>query len=572
MWCGARSDDRRIAWLGVMVICFGIVLSVTRPIVNGDLGWHLALGRYISEAGSIPDTEIFTHTAKGAPMVAHEWLSQVAMYQVVDAWGFLGVRWLCAALASIVVLILFAWLRRDGVPPALALLGTLAYVAIAQGRFQVRPHMFHLAIFIALYGYLFIHRPKLRPRELVGIIFATAVWLNIHSAGLIFPALVGLYVAVEFLQQLTGWRQPEPSDLGEGKMQRLAVLAIGVSVASLITPHHFQLFPYVLESFEVNTRSSEWNPITSDSNRRAHTQYSIEAFWIVGGLTWLMALATVRRVSSSLLAVVLTLSFMPLLAQRHLSFYFAPVLFSFGELARWLRVKSAGRPRAVVQSAVSMAALVTVLVATTRVLNYPNDLDWIGRYPSSSHNFSEQVFPIGAVHFLNRVQLESRLYHPTRWGGYIEWETHGRYPSFSDGRWITIGNRIMQDSLSIEVRGASTFSKLEEYGIDLLLVPRGWMEETILWEQGWLTLFENITAGVYLRKAPETRADLERVREYYVFEDVPFDPVLGFDEQIAYQWNRSWARRFRVQRTHLDQFRMSTSTVVRHGGNRIKGW
>jgi hypothetical protein len=556
----------------VLVICFGVLFSVTRPISNGDLGWHLSLGRYISENGSIPNTEIFTHTAKGAPMVAHEWLSQLAMYQTEVAWGVLGVRWLCAVLASIVVLILFAWLRRDGVPTALALLGTLAYVAVAQGRFQVRPHMFHLAIFIALYGYLFIHRPKLRPLELVGISFATAVWLNLHSAGLIFPALVVLYVAVEFLQQLTGWRQPEPSDLGEGKKRRLAILALVVVVASLITPHRVQLIPYVLKSFEVNTTSSEWLPITSYWSRRDFMQYSVEAFWIVGGLTWLVALVSIRRVSGSLLAVVIALSLMPLTAQRHVSVYFAPVLFSFGELARWLRGMPAGRSSATVRGAVSAAALTTVLLLATPLLNLPRDLEWIGRYPSSAHNFSAHVFPIGAVDFLNRVQLESRLYHPARWGGYIEWETHGRYPTFSDGRWVTIGKRIMRDGYGIEVRAAETSSKLEEYGINLLLVPRGWMDETIRGKQGWLTLFENITAGVYLRNVPETRSDLMRVREYYVFEGVPFDPALGFDEYLAYRWNKNWAKRLGVERTHFEQFRMSETAVVRRGGNRINGW
>ena len=505
-------------------------------------------------------------------MVAHEWLSQLAMYQAVEAWGVLGVRWLCAVLASVVVLALFAWLRRDGVPPALALLGTLAYVAVAQGRFQVRPHMFHLLIFIALYGYLFVHRPKLRPRELIGIIFATTVWLNIHSAGLIFPALVVLYVAVECLQQLFGWRQPESSDLGEGKWQRLAILALGVVAASLITPHQFRVFPYVMESIEVNTASSEWLPITSFWDRRERMQFSVEAFWLIGGLTWLVALGSIRRVSSSLLAVVLALSFMPLTAQRHLSVYFAPVLFSFGELARWLRRQPAGRTRAAVQGTISVAALITVLVMTPQLLNFPRDLEWIGRYPSSSHNFSDHVFPVGAVDFLNKVRLESRLYHPARWGGYIEWETHGSYPTFSDGRWVTIGKKIMSDGYGIEVRAASTFSKLDEYGINLLLVPRGWTEEATGWKRGWLTLFENVNAGVYLRNTPETRSDLERVREYYVFEGVPFDPVFGFDEHIAYKWNNGWARRFRVERTHLDQFRMSETTVIRSGGNRVNGW
>ena len=102
------------------------------------------------KAGAIPDTEVLTHTAAGVPMVAHEWLSQSLMYGASTMWGVLGTRWLLATLASAAALLLFVWLRRAGVRPALSLLGTLVFILVAQGRFQPRPHMFHILFLVFL--------------------------------------------------------------------------------------------------------------------------------------------------------------------------------------------------------------------------------------------------------------------------------------------------------------------------------------------------------------------------------------------------------------------------------------
>ena len=97
--CAAWAGNRYVAWLGLVLVCLVMTSKMMRPVINPDFGWHLAMGRYIAETGSIPDHEVFTHTAAGAPMVAHEWLSQLISFLVAQNFGVLGVRWLHAALA-----------------------------------------------------------------------------------------------------------------------------------------------------------------------------------------------------------------------------------------------------------------------------------------------------------------------------------------------------------------------------------------------------------------------------------------------------------------------------------------
>ena len=114
--------------------------------------------------------------------------------------------------------------------------------------------------------------------------------------------------------------------------------------------------------------------------------------------------------------------------------------------------------------------------------------------------------------------------------------------------------------------------KLDEYGIDLMLLPRGWMTQELRKERGWLTLFENVNAGLYLRRGPGTEADIERVQRYYDQRGIPFDSELGFEERRAFEANRAWANGFAIRRTHYQQFRMSFRLLQRGRVRRVKGW
>ena len=135
-----------------------------------------------------------------------------------------------------------------------------------------------------------------------------------------------------------------------------------------------------------------------------------------------------------------------------------------------------------------------------------------------------------------------------------------------------LGEKVIRDDQLISYRLPKAFEKLDQYGIDLMLLPRGWMTPKLRKERRWLTLFENVNAGLYLRRGPDTEADLERVQGYYDRWGVPFDSELGFEERLAFEANRDWANRFAIRRTHYYQFRMSSRQLQRSRVRGAKGW
>ena len=98
------------------------------------------------------------------------------------------------------------------------------------------------------------------------------------------------------------------------------------------------------------------------------------------------------------------------------------------------------------------------------------------------------------------------------------------------------------------------------------------MNEDLRKEGKWLPLFENVNAGLYLRRHPDTKADLERVRAYYGRRGIPFDSERGFEERRVFEANKRWANRFGIRRIHYDQFRLSFRQLQRGGGRPVEGW
>jgi hypothetical protein len=285
------------------------------------------------------------------------------------------------------------------------------------------------------------------------------------------------------------------------------------------------------------------------------TPFAVEGFWLLLALTGVMALLTLRRRSLAETAVVGFLAVLPLNGERFVAVYYAPVLFVFGTIAALLRDRS----RRAIAPVVSLAAAVLVVASAYYVMNYKGEL---GRYQqrlTRAWDFQPATFPIGAVRFMGEVDLTGKLFNQSDWGGYVLQEFYTKYPIFIDGRWVEVGKDVFEASSAINNLRPNAFDLLDQYDIDLILMPREWMPKQRITERKWLPLFENFNAGVYVRNTPKNAVNLERAAEYYARFGVPFSTETGFSERAANEANKTWASDFRVERQHL---RMRTANMV----------
>ncbi len=81
---GTRSTDDDLA-PGLLFIALAALACMT-PAQN-DTFWHLRSGQYMWQTGSFLVTEPFSHSAYGATLNNHWWLSQVVFYLTYSLGG-----------------------------------------------------------------------------------------------------------------------------------------------------------------------------------------------------------------------------------------------------------------------------------------------------------------------------------------------------------------------------------------------------------------------------------------------------------------------------------------------------
>jgi len=523
--------------------------AMLTPVDNGDIAWHLALGRWMAEHGAVPHAEPFTYTAAGAPMVAHEWLIQRIYWAIVESGGTNALRCAHAAAGAAFVAVLYAIVRGSGSSRPLALVALVVAMVGASARFQVRPHVLNLLVGAALYGLAFVARPRLSALQIGGFALATAVWANTHSASVLFPALVAGYaIADAFDRRVLGRGVAMRDALGGGDPRRVAALALASGAALFATPHHFELIPYVLESARINAQLSlEWLSILRYANDPS-ARVLIAGFAIALTAGIAAALARLRRGAPlAPLVVALGCAAAPLRTMRFTWLAFAPLALAAGEATRGI-ARATERTRAL--ASVGAFALACAAIP---LLFWPAE-GLARRFGSVRPEtfFARSSFPTATTGLLDELAragtpLEGRLFARAEWGGYLTLVLNGRYPIFADGRWPEIGESIVRAGHVIATGRSGALDLADDFALDLLLVEREWMEgapavERARRDASWLRVFAAYNSELWARRDATGEPQRATLAAYYAAQGVPFDPERGFDPRAARDAKPAWAR------------------------------
>ncbi len=118
------------------------LLAGLRTVMDYDLGWQMATGRWVAQHRQIPSTDVFSYTAQGQP-----WIYPVGAGLLFYAAYLVGkyalLTWLGAA-ACVGTVALLIW-RRSAIAAALAILAIPVIVL----RTGPRAEMFTVVLFAA---------------------------------------------------------------------------------------------------------------------------------------------------------------------------------------------------------------------------------------------------------------------------------------------------------------------------------------------------------------------------------------------------------------------------------------
>lgn len=253
---GRRTETRpsleTIHFLLSCLLVFAFFAGFDASLRDGDTSWHLATGEWILNHRTIPVTDPFSYTFRGAQWTAHEWLSEVVMYVAWSLAGWPGLLLLFAVTLTAIFARLGLWFRRwISFPAVLVPLGICFSAVLAHA--MARPHVFGWLMLVLWLSALLDARgrgeaPKLRTTLLM------TLWANLHGSFLIGLALVGA-VALEALFAASRERRMHTFKVWTG-------FGLVSTLAALATPHGIEgfLFPLKVSGMAVLPYIGEWAP------------------------------------------------------------------------------------------------------------------------------------------------------------------------------------------------------------------------------------------------------------------------------------------------------------------------
>jgi hypothetical protein len=472
------------------VLFLGLFAMAARNVSDPDLWWHLKTGQFIVEHKSVPHTDPFSYTRAGEPWVAHEWLTEVLLYELerTAGWGGLIVVFAAALAAAFYLLYL-----RCGAHTYVAGVATLCAAFSTMPVWGVRPQV--LSLLLTALWLLILERSERAPKLLWWTLPLTLLWVNLHAGFALGLALSGLFLAGEWLEGALG-----SSPQNARRHLRIAsfILVLDLLIVPL-NPNGLRLFWYPIETLRSSAMQNyiaEWA-----SPNFHHAEYWPFLLMVLGAiaiLSWSPMQVRPRDLLLSLVSLyagLCSIRLMPL-------FVLIAVPLISKQLGTCFRKKSETWPGSSVQPKPSPVAgrslLNGVIIVAMAVFAGVHIAQVIQRQPQAEM----QHFPAGAVTFLQSHPPTGPIFNHYDWGGYMIWKLYPSTRVFIDGRADLYGEQMLRHFADTYQFKGAWRQALQSWDIDEVLVPADSALATGLRSApDWTVLYEDAQA-VVLRSAP----------------------------------------------------------------------
>ncbi|MFN8177388.1 MAG: hypothetical protein U0167_05640 [bacterium] len=431
------ATARRLGTLAAVAAAALAASVALHPVLEPDLFWHLASGRWILQHRAIPRVDVFSYPTMGREWVNLQWLFDVL---AARAWVWGGpdalVLGKAAALAGVAALLVAAGRAAGAGPAAACFAAGLAVLAGAE-RTTERPEIVTYVALATLSWVIERARRGGGRRALAAMPVLVAVWINLHSLAFLGAAALLLHavLAASEARLPERWRSAPPSP---HLARDLTLAGLASAIALLANPWGVRAWTFPLTLFRrIGTGPDVFGRILEFvSPLRDPGDPALRFFWVLVAVTVACSLARPTRPALARFGGVLPFLALALLARRNAPLFAiaaaAPLAASVSEIARSVaaRLGEASERRLAIASAVGVPMIVLgVAIAVLRgaspgLLGLPRE---------RGLGVEAGIFPEECLAALDRLGLEGRLFHDLDFGGYVAWRDPGR-ATFIDGR------------------------------------------------------------------------------------------------------------------------------------------
>jgi len=451
-----------------------------------DTYWHIAAGRWIIEHATIPVHDPFSHTMLGSPWTAHEWLSEVILALVYQAFSWAGVIALTAAAFAGAIAILTRFLLKDFEPVHALIFAALAVMMTAP-HLLARPHVLAMPLLV-LWTAQLVRGAEQGRAPSFWLLPIMTLWANLHGGFTLGLALT-LFFAVEGVLHA---RQKNETF----QAVKSWALFVGLSlISALLTPHGIK---GILFTLQILSGSYALDHIGEWQSPSFHGIQPLE-IWLLAGLA--VALHQGLRFPFMRLILLLGLLHLALKHGRNIELIglLTPLFLAVPLARQWQKRAEAGRQLAKVDlffqslakpashrtAAVTMAGLGLITLLSVQ-LNSPVP--------------KEEISPTGALQAVRKAHLTGPVLNEYRFGGYL---IYAGIPPFIDGRADMYGDDFMKEYIeSVDLTTSDGLQKLlQKHHIEWTLLPPRIAAVALLDHlPEWHRLYADKVAVVHVRK------------------------------------------------------------------------
>lgn len=479
------------------LIFIAIVVADSTRLADPDLWGHVRFGQDVLAQRRLIFYDQYSYSAPGHLWLNHEWLTEVLMGAIYNAFGTVGLN-LMKFACSAATIIFLALAMEETESPALVQFAILIAASVPLAtHLQFRPQIFTFALMSSLLAIL--SRYNYRGRAPVWLaIPILVVWANLHGGFIMGVAALGTFTAVVFAQDLS---------LGRGMRRTMWLLAITAAstIATLATPYGvgtWQAVIHALQNPHTRTAIVDWLSLPDSlllhwrQGRVAGVAGKILALAMFAalGVTFIQ---TPRGGDIALISIAALMIAAAFLAVRNLPL---AVIATVTPLARHTalvleaRRERLGLPMAHAKDRSPTINQLMVAVAAFELLILT------GLF--SKKMAASDPYPAGAISYMKEHHLSGNILADFQWGEYVIWHMPPASKVFIDGRYDTVyPPKVIDDYLAFthgEVVGKEI---LVNYPHDFVLVGQknDPAYKLVIAQPGWKQIYRDDSCVLFAR-------------------------------------------------------------------------
>ncbi len=441
---------------GLLVLAAGLAAAFVvclGPIYNPDLAWHLAVGREIARARSVPRADFLSWTMAGRPWVDSEWAAQL-IYHGLDRAGGLAALWAfkCAQFFTL-ALILVALLRLWKFSLTWIGVAVPVFVAALFPFLDVRPEAFSMLFVVVQFYLLEKRRLGLMRASNASLLVAHgalyALWANFHPG---FPVGLALCVCYGLGELSATPRRPR------------FVLPFGLAAAALagscLNPYGPRLYAVFWDHWRdmgsIRRLIIEWSP-PNFRNEYQNGYWILILFSFAGFLA-----ATARGVALPAEHVVVIVAFGFFSSRSFRTTVYSILILYPLALYSWRSVPSPRWWPALRPWALGIA----IVAGSWKMGQFFREQKYLRTLTSP-----QMIAPARVCAFLRAEKTALSglpMFNSYNWGGYLDYALYPDYRVFMDGRYLFAD--LLKRTSAVEKHPGRWRNFMDEMGVDLALL------------------------------------------------------------------------------------------------------